>query len=102
MLTEADLVDKGLLLLQGIPSSGVFDLVQETFTFSMNGNRRVFMTAEDEGGRPSLVKLRVNQKLFEDMMEAGGYFLHLKEFAECMQNAENAQHEDATPVGKVL
>ena len=68
----------------------------------MNGNRRVYMTADDEGGRPSLVKLRVNQRLFEDMMEAGGYFLHLKEFAECMQNAENAQHEDAPPVGKVL
>lgn len=50
----------------------------------MNGNRRVFMTAEDEGERPSLVKLRVNQNLFEDMMEAGGYFLHLKEFVECM------------------
>ena len=38
VVTESDLVDKSLLLLQGIPSGGVFDLNPETFTFSLNGN----------------------------------------------------------------
>ena len=80
-------MEKSLLLLQGIPSSGVFDLEQETFTFSMNGNRRVYVSNEN-------AKLSVNQKLFEDMMEAGSYFLHLREFVDCMQNSEAA--------GKVL
>lgn len=80
VITEGDLVEKGLLLLQGIPSSGIFDLEQETFTFSMNGNRRVYLTTSQDGSdSPTEVKLSVNQKLFEDMMMAGGYFLHLKE-----------------------
>jgi len=113
--SEADLVDKALLLLQGIPSAGVFDLDQETFTFSMNGNKRVYVTVEDtsmfarsRGGLSSTAnpgrgaKLAVNQELFQEMMEAGSYFLHLNEFVECMSNAENAQNEDSLPVGKIL
>jgi hypothetical protein len=50
----------------------------------MNGNRRVYLTTHDEIDEPVVVKLSVNQRLFEDMMQAGGYFLHLKEFVECM------------------
>lgn len=112
--SEAELVDKALLLLQGIPSAGVFDLDQETFTFSMNGNKRVYVVVEDasmfaqrqmgqqtaQPGRPA--KLAVNQELFQEMMEAGSYFLHLNEFVACMSNAENAQSEESQPVGKIL
>ena len=32
------------------------------------------------------------------MMEAGSYFLHLKEFVECMQNSETAHN----PAGLIL
>jgi len=47
--------------------------------------------SHDEGGlKYPDVKLKVNQELFEEMMEAGSYFLHLNEFVECMQNSENA------------
>lgn len=112
--SEAELVDKALLLLQGIPSAGVFDLDQETFTFSMNGNKRVYVVVEEHPmfvgrttgqqsarpGRPA--KLAVNQELFQEMMEAGSYFLHLNEFVACMSNAENAQSDESQPVGKIL
>jgi hypothetical protein len=112
--SEAELVDKALLLLQGIPSASVFDLDQETFTFSINGNKRVYVVVEDtsmfaqrsmsqqsaQPGRPA--KLAVNQELFQEMMEAGSYFLHLNEFVACMSNAENAQSEESQPVGKIL
>ena len=91
ILTEQELVEKSLLVLQGIPSSGVFELDQSTFTFNLNGNRRVYITANSD----EPVKLAVNQQLLQDMMEAGSYFLHLKEFVNCMLvNCEE--------VGKIL
>ena len=49
----------------------------------MNGNRRVYIKNEQ-------AKLSVNQSLFQEMMEAGSYFLHLREFVDCMQNSEQA------------
>lgn len=86
-----------MLLLQGIPSTGIFELDQETFTFSLNGNRRVYLTNDDHE-----VKLNMNQSLFEAMMEAGSYFLHLKEFVDCMQSPDTGLDEKTAPVGKVL
>ena len=59
--------------------------------------------SHDEGGlKYPDVKLKVNQELFEEMMEAGSYFLHLNEFVECMQNSENAASEESPAVGKIL
>ena len=49
----------------------------------MNGNRRVYV-------KDKLTKLAVNQALFQEMMEAGSYFLHLREFVDCMSNSEAA------------
>lgn len=89
MLNEGQLVSKSLLLLQGIPSSGVFELDQESFTFSLNANNRVYLTSRN--GNAQEVKLAVNKSLLEDMMESGSYFLHLREFVECMSNPEGAE-----------
>lgn len=93
IIDQSELIEKSLLLLQGIPSSGVFDLDQESFTFSMNGKRKVYVKHEYESFNPQPVRLQVNQVLFDDLMEAGSYFLHLKEFVDCMQ---------ADSVGKIL
>jgi len=62
----------------------------------MNGNCRVYMQANSESP-----KLSVNSELFDDMMEAGSYFLHLKEFVECMQNPDNGKNENSY-VGRIL
>jgi hypothetical protein len=47
ILNEGQLVNKSLLLLQGIPSSGVFELDQESLTFSLNANKRVYLTSRN-------------------------------------------------------
>ena len=106
VLTEGQLISKSLLLLQGIPSSGVFELDHDNFTFSLNGNRRVYLERPCgvvEGGYVinEPVQLRLNQALFTEMMEAGSYFLHLKEFVNCMQNV-NATEEAEFGVGLIL
>jgi hypothetical protein len=36
------------------------------------------------------------------MMEAGSYFLHLKEFVDCMQNISISKNSDVEPPGKIL
>ena len=36
------------------------------------------------------------------MMEAGSYFLHLKEFVDCMQNSEINNQENQQSIGLIL
>ena len=87
MVTEEELLEYCLFLLQGIPSQGVFELDQESFTFSINQNRRVYITASEQGrndyiysdlsGSHQGVKLKLNEQMFRPFMEAGTFFLHL-------------------------
>jgi hypothetical protein len=47
------------------------------------------------------IKLTVNPARFQEMMEAGSFFLHLKEFVDCMQNA-NIFEKTENGVGLIL
>jgi hypothetical protein len=56
----------------------------------------------DENQIVKKVKTVVNPNLFKEMMEAGSYFLHLKEFVDCMQNINISQNNQVEPPGKIL
>ena len=90
ILPLPELVRSCLLLVQGIPTAGVFELDQQAFTFSANNGLKLYL-------EQSTGKIEMNSGLFERMMQAGSYFLHLREFADTM----SAGGIDEGP-GKVL
>ena len=59
----------------------MFELDQTTFLFSLNNGLKLYLQREAQS------KIEVNADNFTNMMQAGAYFLHLKEFADCMRLA---------------
>ena len=48
----------------------------------MNNGIKVYLQREQQA------RLCINAEMFKDMMQAGSYFLHLKEFADCMRRSQ--------------
>ena len=86
-IKQTELIQKIILLLQGIPSQQIFELEQTVFTFSLNPNLLV-------------VDLCCNKASLEDLcrefLEAGCLFLHLREFNEFMSSHK------ATGAGQIV
>ena len=76
-IKERDLVRSLILVLQGIPSTQVFELEKTTFTFNTNPN---LVIADLCCTSTSL------QQLCGEFTQAGCYFLHLREFSEFMSS----------------
>ena len=74
---EAYVIDSALLMLQGVPST-VFRLREKTFTFHLNSSLKV------EG-----YSIEVLENVFQPLMEAGSYFLYLKEFVDYFLSNES-------------
>ena len=75
------------MLLQGIPSQQVFDLEKDTFTFNINPNLLIGDLCCNKGSL---------QQLCEEFLQAGCFFLHLREFNEFMSSHK------ATGAGQVV
>lgn len=73
----------------------MFELDHETFTFSLNSGLKVYLQRNNQS------KIELNAQLFQEMMQTGSYFLHLKEFAETMRNSGNLS-DDGPQAGKTL
>ena len=76
-IREQDFVKQIILLLQGIPSQNVFDLEKDTFTFKINQNLLISDLC--------CTKASIEQ-LIEEFLQAGCFFLHLREFNEFMSS----------------